>query len=770
MSDIEIRLFGGFEIRCDDAIVRRFESQKARGLLAYLAMHRDQTLSREQIATLMWSDKDESSARRNLRQVLYSLRAAFADVDLGADLLAGEAQMVGLHPDLDIWVDVTDFEQAIEGGLEGGEPNSQQLGRAARLYVGDFLSGFFVRDCPPFEEWLVTTQERLRESALETFHTLVTSCLQRGESRMGIHYARRLLAIDPLSERAHRQLMRLYAQSSRRTRALAQFEELRNLLNQELGVEPLAETTALYQSILLEELPEEERTEEPIGPLIPLAGRSEELAELQESWQQTLADGARLVLVSGETGIGKTRLVKTCIDTASSQRKTLVVRGRAYEAAPALAYGPWSEIVTTVFADLMPDEDLDPETIDIRTISDLALLAPQLGALDPELLGGRLRPAEADFVRLPESMEALLTALVGERPSGPNPVIVLLSDLHWADQESLDLLQLLAPRLADLPILLIATIDSSAAGLRHPLLTDPRLDPGLPVDRLELERLAPEAVAEIAEALVPARQAPRLAEYLNDWTGGLPLAVTELINYLWDEGVLIVHQPGGWSMDAARSESRRPPADLEQLIVHRFRGLPASARRLLAVAGVIGQRFDVDLLRVAGDESLAVVEACIELMLQRWLIRQFPRTWTHTGRERDIVLFARGARRGVFEFAHEAVRAAILANVNPLRRQVMHREVAAALAEVYADDHQAVCESAAHHLIQGGEAERARECLMMAAERARLAGAAPTERHHLERWLAALARARKGKADAERRHIKDRLREIASSATTAPTG
>ncbi len=763
MSDIEIRLLGGFDIRCGDATVRKFESQKARALLAYLAIHPGQALSREHIATLLWSDKDESSARRNLRQVLYSLRTAFAEAQLTTDLLDGEGQDVRLHPELDVWVDVRDFEHAIERGLDGAEPDSQQLGRAARLYAGDFLSGFFVRDCPSFEEWLVTTQERLRESALASFHTLVGSCLRRGESRMGIHYARRLLAIDPLSERAHRQLMRLYGQSSRRTRALAQFEELRNLLNQELGVEPLAETTTLYQSILLEDLPEEEKTEESIGPLIPLAGRGEELAELQGSWQRVLETGARLVLISGETGIGKTRLVKTYVDGASSQRRTRVLRGRAYEAAPALAYGPWSEIVTTVFADLMPDEEVDPEIVDVQVISDLALLAPQLAALDPELLGGPMRPDDADAARLHESMAALLEALTRGPDGGRTPLILMLSDLQWADEESLELLEVLAPQLAELPILLIITVDSTAPGVEHPLLSDPESEIGLPVDRLTLERLSPAALGEIADALVPADDSPWLAGLLDDWTGGLPLAVTELINYLWDEGVLVAREPGGWSLDADRRDSCEAPPNLQKLIVHRFHELPASARRLLALAGVIGQRFDVDLLRVSGDETLAVVEACIELILQRWMIRQFPRTWTHTGRERDIVLFARGARRGVFEFAHESIRSSILADVNPLRRQVMHREVAAGLATVYAEDRESVCEATAHHLIEGGEVERARDCLMIAAERARLVGASTTECRYLERWLAALDRAKKGdEAPGEREHIEERLSEIAS--------
>lgn len=749
--------------------MRRFESQKARALMAYLALHRDQVLSRDHVATLLWPDKDDQAARRNLRQVLYSLRTAFAEAELGTELLAGEGQDVKLHPEIEVWVDVADFEQAIERALDGGEPDSQQLGRAARLYVGDFLSGFFVRDCPTFEEWLVTTQERLREAALASFHTLVDSCLRRGESRMGIHYARRLLAIDPLSERAHRQLMRLYAQSGRRTRALAQFEELRNLLNEELGVEPLAETSELYQSILLEELPEEEEREEPIGPLVPLAGRSDELDALQASWHAVLESGARLVLVSGETGIGKTRLIKTHIDRASSQRKTRVVRGRAYEAAPLMPYGLWSEIVATVFADLMPDEEIDPEIIEVQVIADLALMAPQLAALDTELLGGPLRPAEANADRLAQSLSALIQSLTDEPAGDRTPLILMLSDLQWADDESLALLQQVAPSLADLPVLFIASVDPGAPGVSHPLFTDQQFELGLPFDRLSLGPLPEGAMSEIADALVPSADGPWLASLLADWTGGLPLAVTELINYLWDQGVLVAREPGGWSVDGERARDCEPPTELPQVIVHRFHDLPASARRLLALAAVIGQRFDVELLRVSGNEHLAVVEACIELMLQRWLIRQFPRTWTHTGRERDIVLFARGARRGVFEFAHESIRSTILADVNPLRRQVMHREVAAGLAKVYADEPDTVCEATAHHLIEGGEIGRARNCLMLAAERARLAGAVTTEKRHLERWLAALDRADGGEAPGERQHIEDRLKEIASFQPPAST-
>jgi DNA-binding SARP family transcriptional activator len=760
MTSIEIRLLGGFEVRHDGTVVRNFESQKARALLAYLAMHAGQPMSRDHVSTLLWPDRDEQAARRNLRQVLYSLRTVFAATALPTHLLEAEGQTIGLNPKLDVWLDVADFESATEQSL-GGEPDSQQLGRAARLYVGDFLSGFFVRDCPPFEDWLLATQERLREAALAAFHILVTSCLERGESQMGIHYARRLLAIDPLSERAHRQLIRLYAQSGRRTRALAQFEELRNLLNQELGVEPLAETTALYQTILLEELPTEAATEEPIGPLIPLAGRADALAQLQRSWQQALEDGGRLAFVRGEAGIGKTRLIKTFVDTASSQRKTRVVRGRAYEASAVIAFAPWGEVVTTVFADLMPDEGLDPRSIDPQVVSVLALLAPQLAGLDPELLGGRPLPEEADAARLPEALSVLLTILSSGAEGTATPVIVMLSDLHWADEESLDLLAALGPHLAALPILVVASIDPSTAGASHPVLGGGPQAPELPIDDLELGRLEAGSLSEIAAALVPASHASWLSEQLEEWSGGLPLAVTELINFFWDEGVLISSDSGGWTLDIERAKSCVPPADLSELIIQRFRGLPASARRLLALAAVTGQHFDVDLLRAAGDEHLAVVEACVELMLHRWLIRQFPRTWTHTGRERDIVLFARGARRGVFEFAHERIRTVILGDVNPLRAQVMHRDVAAALLDAHGSEPESVAETLAHHLLEGGELRQALEHLEAAAKRARHSGASSTERRNLERWVAALDRSPAGSATATaKKRVEARLRRL----------
>ena len=121
-------------------------------------------------------------------------------------------------------------------------------------------------------------------------------------------------------------------------------------------------------------------------------------------------------------------------------------------------------------------------------------------------------------------------------------------------------------------------------------------------------------------------------------------------------------------------------SSLDALIVRRISRLPTSARRLIALATMIGQKFDAELLQAAANEHLGVVEIGIQLMLERWLIRQFPRYWTARPRERDLVLWAHGARRGTFEFAHPRIRDAVYRDLNPLRRQHLHRHVGVALA------------------------------------------------------------------------------------------
>ncbi|MGB6001978.1 MAG: hypothetical protein WBI00_15985, partial [Thermoanaerobaculia bacterium] len=223
-----------------------------------------------------------------------------------------------------------------------------------------------------------------------------------------------------------------------------------------------------------------------------------------------------------------------------------------------------------------------------------------------------------------------------------------------------------------------------------------------------------------------------LADFLSRQSAGLPLTATEMVNLLWDDGTLMPRGAGRWVL-RGKLDPRRHSLNLHQLIQLRIRRLPTSARRLLAVAATIGQRFDVELLQKAAGEHMAVVDTCLQLMLERWLVRQSPSTWSPSRRERDILLWAQGIRRGWFEFSHAGIRSAILSDIRPRRRGSLHREVADALRETRGQDVDGFHEALAYHELAAGRPESALDALETALRHAETIGADETASWYRQR-------------------------------------
>ena len=522
MKRLEIQLLGGFETRLGDTNIRGFESQKVRALFAYLALHRDQPTSRERLAGLLWPDRSEEAARRNLRQALHSIKTAFGEGPRPETVFRADRNNVELDPERPCWIDVEAFERAVENGLTEAGPNPHHLTEAARLYVGDLLSGFYVKDSPEFEEWMLAEQERLREEAVRAFHTLIEAYMARGEHRLGIQYARRLLAFDPLSEVANRHLIRLHWLAGQRNRALAQYERLRNLLQEELGVEPLSETTELYRQVLEAELPQqpEEREEDPSGPLIPLAGRGGAFETLAETWSGVLEGRGIWTVVEGEEGVGKTRLVKAFLDSVTSKRHAWVLAGSCYPETPRLALQPIRQVLVGAFTDLLPDHPAIADRIEPWMLGDLALVAPELAELGADLAGGpiEIEPGAPD--RIAPAMERLLDLLLDAEGTRQTPVILLIDDLHLADEATLALLERLAGAMSERPFWVLA------AGRTKPAEPNSRLaglEERVALERLSVGRLTPEDVDEIVHSLVDLSSVSKLSPFLWRKSGGLPV-------------------------------------------------------------------------------------------------------------------------------------------------------------------------------------------------------------------------------------------------------
>jgi predicted ATPase/DNA-binding SARP family transcriptional activator len=262
MARLSLSLLGPFRATLDGAPIAHFKANKVRALLAYLAVeaHRypdghlrhpvghPRPHPRQALAGLLWPDKPERAALTNLRTVLANLRTAIGDRDATPPFLLISRETIQFNSASDHWLDVTTFQTLVET-TAADQPAHQRLEEAVALYRGDLLEGFFVRDSPQFENWVLILRERLHWQALQALDALAAYHEGRGAFEEAIACARRQVALEPWQEGAHRQWMRALALSGQRGAALVQYDACRQVLAEELGVEPEAETVTLYEQI-----------------------------------------------------------------------------------------------------------------------------------------------------------------------------------------------------------------------------------------------------------------------------------------------------------------------------------------------------------------------------------------------------------------------------------------------------------------------------------------------------------------------------------------
>ena len=254
MAELRIALLGPPRVERDGAPIE-VDTRKAIALLAYLAMHPERH-GRDAVAGLLWPDYDTEHARGALRRTLSTLNKA-----VGPGWLAADRTTVGFAR-TSFWLDVAEFQALLAGRRDHGHPPEDAcpacvapLAAAAGLHRGDFLAGFSLRDSTSFDDWQYFQAERLRRELAGTLERLATAQIGQHHWDDAVDAARRWLALDPLHEPAHRQLMRIYTWSGRRGAALRQFQACQRVLEEELGVEPLEETVAVHEAIQANRLP-----------------------------------------------------------------------------------------------------------------------------------------------------------------------------------------------------------------------------------------------------------------------------------------------------------------------------------------------------------------------------------------------------------------------------------------------------------------------------------------------------------------------------------
>jgi len=650
--------------------------RQARALLFFVGAHRNPT-PRETLLGLFWPEKERAVAQQNLRTLLHGLRR-----ELGTCLI-DEGHALQLSPE--VWVDVHAFEDALTAGPD-------RLAAALPLYRGAFLEGFAVTGAPAFEQWVLVERERLRRLAVRGFTQVSANHALARRYPEALEAVDSALALDPLQEDVQREALRLHMLAGDRTGAIRRYDDLRRLLDEELGVDPMTETRALYDDIINDRLQSSPRPASvtsissvllPAHQELPFVGRTLELSQLE-----AVAGSASLILIEGEPGIGKTRLALRYAEV----RGLRPWLGAAYELETGVPYAPIIDMIRVGLATLPGRGD------------QLAGLAPvwrgEAARLLPELAGPEFAFPGAvvtEEARVREALFRVLAALYQVTPG-----LLVLDDLHWADAATLAFVAYVVRRAAaeGLPLAMLATarphgVGSGLGQLTRGLARDGRLT------SVRLGRLEPTEIDVFARGLSPAFAVP-LGQWLARNSEGNPYILTELArdlrrsNTLLDDGVVNLN---------ALSASPALPQSVEGLILSRLARLSDGARRVLDAAVAAGREFEAEVVwRAAGLSEVAGLDALDELRA--------------SGLVYSVTRAAPPNLTEVFRFDHTLTMEAAYRDIGETRHRMMHRRVAEALEQLAHEPDDERSTVLAWHFREGGALDRGAPYAYQAGRRA----------------------------------------------------
>jgi len=719
---VRFGVLGTLEVVGDDGATVELGGAQARTVLAILLVAGGRVVPAEVLIDALWGEEPPSSAAGTLQSYVSRLRRALEPARAAgaeAKILVREAPGYRLDVEADD-VDFRRFERLAGEGRALLEESRHAEARAALVEADALWRGRALLESTD-HEFARGIAARLEERRVAAIEDRVEADLHLGRHGALVGELTELVDRYPLREGLRAHLALALYRSGRQAEALRALDDARHTLVEELGVEPSRPLRELGSRILdhdpaldlsfLRSSPGKnageirQNEEEETTSASTLVGRRIELAQLLAALEESTR-ASRMALVEGEPGIGKTRLVEE-LATRATEQGAVAVWGRSHEGDGAPAFWPWLGALRSLIA-AVPAAAAAASSGGVEQL--LRPSATSTGA-------GAAGDAEPVFTAGPvrfELFEAVATMLAAAAAEGP--LVILLDDLQWADQASLELLGFLAGRLVDEHVLVVGTVrelevgqndavvDALAALSRRP---GSRRLPLRGLDEADTERLLEQTTGQP----VP----PELAATIHARAEGNPFYATELARLLTAGDVSDV------------------PAGVRDTVRRRLAQLPEATAELLRVCAVIGRDADLALLTVAAGRSF---DDCLDDLDPAVVSR---------------LVVAVDDQPGTFRFAHALVREVVLDGVSSLRRARLHLRVADAIIDVAGDADDAA-EILAEHLWAAapvGVGARAAEALQRAAEVAVRRLAFESASDLLRRAIALRRAAGSGPAEAE---------------------
>ncbi len=586
---------------------------KSLSLLAYLLIHHNTPQPREIVAEYLWPGSEPAQSRRHLSDTLYRLRQTIGDGWLLVD-----RERLSLRMEDGLWVDAWAFEQLAQSD------NPADWEKAANLYKGDLLPELY-------EDWVLPAQVRLRELYLTCLDRLATEAEADGRFSPAHTYYQQLIRYNPLREDGYRGLMRCLAGLGRLTEALNVYEQLVDFLAEEMDVRPTLATRHLAEQI--ERDWQQSRRASSRMQATPFIGRAAERTRLLTCLDQARQGQDGLVVVLGEAGVGKTRLLQELVK-AAEWRGWRILQGQSEEFALPATYAPLIQALTAV---PRPRWQQLKQLVEPFWLSLLANLIPDLSEIV------RLPPTQELEDAHQQLPQAIGRVLLGLQEIAPH--LILLDDVQWGDPGLWPLLDSLQPMLSEANLLLV--VSGRPESMRNQEAAWSKLEAwdrqGRPF--VHLDGLPPTALAELAAAQGTA-VSPQQLQQLHQTSGGNPLFVqTLLADANWPN---LTPDPAA-------------PPSLDQLIQRRLDNLNPGQRLVLQAASVIGYQFDyATWTAVLGNMPTPLLPTLAGELEQEGL----------------LVL-----ERENYRFAHDAMRACIYREMPAERREALHRQILTFLSD-----------------------------------------------------------------------------------------
>ncbi|MBV8433584.1 MAG: AAA family ATPase [Candidatus Eremiobacteraeota bacterium] len=662
MQRLAIRLLGKPELSFDGTVLKWKAPPKTFPLLAMLGLHRGHGLARRQLAIALWPDDLESEGLTKLRRHLYHVNRSLPAIE-GLEWILQARDLIVWNDAAPAWFDVRAFRDAIE---------AKRIREAVELYRGDLLE-------ESYDELVMQQREPLRAEYVDALLRATREVREARDYALATAYAEKLLAIDEWSEDGVREWMAAKYESGDRSAALAMYERFARKLQEEFGAPPTTETTALREAIRAG-LPLHTSAERTFdlssaatakrGWKLPFVGRSAELQTLGAAWSRAARGSGGMALVSGEAGIGKSRLASELTALAQSQGgSALVGTTSSPEAEPYQAIAGALRSTLPLLAQLK----LEPQWL-----AALARLFPELGSLLADIPEDDLPPERARS-RL---FEAIARAF--ERLGRMRPLCVVLEDLHCAGPATIEMLESLGRRLGTVPVFVLATYRSDEAPVGSPLrrlrasLVSEQRAVAVPLSRLDAGDVRELVASQIADEDTRGNVAGAVTA-LSD---GNPLFASQLLEeYLETQTV------------PDRDSALREVGDA---IATRAARLAPDVRIVAEIAATIGETFSSDLVTAAGGLSEnATLDALGELM-DRGFVREA------------------GANELQYAFSHALIASTVYERSPAAARKVRHRRIAELLERDERTD-AAGAAAIAHQWQAAGDRARAGAAFLRAA-------------------------------------------------------